>query len=160
VVWVDGTKNRNAKRRLALESATVRELLLRRIAALGAEALVFSTGERDRPLPTDSLYKALAKFCKCAGVPEVCPHSLRGLHSSLAVQVGITSAAVAQALGHASDAVTRRHYIAASALDAVRSQTVAAALIGDRDLDNLRATLLALPSAQLDRLCASLGYRR
>lgn len=160
VVWVDGTKNRNAKRRLALQSATVRDLLSRRVAALAPESLVFSADERDRPFPTDSLYKALAKFCQQAGVPEVCPHSLRGLHSSLAVQIGVTSAAVAQALGHASDAVTRRHYITESALDSARSQNIATALIGDRDLDTLRATLQALPTAQLDRLCASLGYRR
>ncbi len=160
VVWVDGTKNRNAKRRLALESATVRELLSRRVAPLAADALVFSSDERDRPLPTDSLYKALARFCKQAAVPVVCPHSLRGLHSSLAVQIGVTSAAVAQALGHASDAVTRRHYIAASALDSASAKTVAAALIGDRDLDSLRAVLQTLPPSQLDRLCASLGYRR
>lgn len=160
VVWVDGTKNKNAKRRLGLESSTVRELLARRVATLASHQLVFAPDDRDSPLPTDSLYKALAKFCERAGVPQVCPHSLRGLHSSLAVQVGITSAAVAQALGHASDAVTRRHYIAESALDSARSQSIATALLGDRDLDSLRSTLQALPSVQLERLCASLGFRR
>lgn len=160
IIWVDGTKSRNAKRRLALNSATVRELLLHRIAPLAAETLVFSDEARDRPLPTDSLYKALRKFCRQACVPEVCPHSLRGLHSSLAVQVGVTSAAVAHALGHASDAVTLRHYVAPAALESARAQTVATALSLDPDLDPLYAALKALPQFELDKLCAALGYRR
>ena len=48
--------------------------------------------------------------CDLAGVPRVCPHSLRGLHSTLALEAGATSGAVAAALGHGSFAVTARHY--------------------------------------------------
>ena len=109
---------------------------------------------------TPGLHKALARYCKRAAVPLVCPHSLRGLHSSLAVKAGATSAFVAQALGHGSDAVTRKHYIAPSALDSARSARVAGALLGEADLDTLIATLRSLPSAQLDHVCAAVGVHR
>src|SRR5262249_18462467 len=137
-----------------------RYLLERRVASLEPDGLIFAPEGRKQPLPTDHLYKALAKYCKHAGVPNVCPHSLRGLHGSLAVQAGPTSAYVAQALGHANDAVTRKHYIAASALDSARSVKVAAALIGDLDLDGLIASLRTLPPNHLDHVCVALGYRR
>jgi integrase len=42
VVWVDGKKNRNAKRRVELHSATVIDLVKRRCATLPASALVFA----------------------------------------------------------------------------------------------------------------------
>jgi integrase len=46
-----------------------------------------------------------------AQVPEVVPHSLRGLHATLASGFGATSHAVAAALGHTSFALTARHYV-------------------------------------------------
>ena len=160
VLVIEGTKTRNARRTLSLESPIARDLLARRVANLSPDALIFAPDDRDRPLPTDHLYKALTKYCKRAGVPDVCPHSLRGLHGSLAVQAGATSAYVAQALGHANDTVTRKHYITASALDSARGVKVAAALIGDGDLDSVIASLRTLPQAHLDRVCVALGYRR
>ena len=160
VLVIEGTKSRNARRTLSLESPIVRDLLARRVANLAPEALIFAPDGREQPLATDHLYKALVKYCKRAAIPNVCPHSLRGLHGSLAVQAGASSAYVAQALGHANDAVTRKHYITASALDSVRSVKVAAALIGDTDLDGLIASLRTLPQAHLDRVCVALGYRR
>jgi hypothetical protein len=40
----------------------------------------------------------------------VCPHSLRGLNATLALDAGATSQHVAAALGHASFSTTARHY--------------------------------------------------
>lgn len=50
------------------------------------------------------------------GVPQVCPHSLRGLNATLALEAGATSHHVAAALGHASFATTARHYADASTI--------------------------------------------
>ena len=160
VLVIEGTKTRNARRTLALESPIVRDLLARRVANLAPDTLIFAPEGREQPLATDHLYKSLAKYCERAGVPIVCPHSLRGLHGSLAVQAGASSAYVAQALGHANDAITRKHYITASALDSARSVKVAAALIGDTDLDAWVTSLRTLPPSHLDRVCGALGYRR
>lgn len=161
LVVVDGTKTANAKRNLKLEDApAVQELVARRVAPLSPESLIFAPQGREEPVCTTSLHKALRMFCQRAGVPKVCPHSLRGLHSSLAVQAGATCALVAQALGHGSDVVTRRHYIAPAALNSARSARVASALLGSSHLDGLIGALRDLPPDQLDVVCSAVGYRR
>lgn len=162
VVVVDGTKTKNAKRALALDAPEVRALLVKRCASLQPEELVFGIAGSQRVLSTTSLHKSLGVYCKRAGVPRVCPHSLRGLHSSLAVTQGATPALVAQALGHGSDAVTRKHYIESSALDSARASRVSTTLLGKGlgDLDTLVATLRALSEDERDRVCSAVGYRR
>ena len=157
VIVVDGTKTKNAKRRLALDAPIVRELLRRRAEGMKPEALLFSLNG-STVLSATCLHKALTKYCKQADLPTVCPHSLRGLHSSLAVQAGASSSYVARALGHGSDEVTKRHYISESAMDSARSARVSEALAGD--LDGLIAHLLALSPAQRDQVCSAIGYRR
>lgn len=158
ILIVAGTKTKNAHRLLAI-APVLRDLLGRRVAALAPAALIFADEGRDAPLPTDHLFKKLHKFCALAGVPAVCPHSLRGLHSSLAVEAGATSAVVAAALGHGSDAVTLKHYIAPSALDAARASRVAAALL-EPELDQLVSALRSLSPAQLARVLSAVGTAR
>lgn len=160
VVVVEGTKTANAKRSLELDAPVVRELLVRRCEALAPNALIFAPVGATKAFSTTVLWKSLKRFCKLAGIPSVCPHSLRGLHSTLAVKAGATSTYVAKALGHGSDAITRRHYIAPFALDSVRSARVAGALLGEADLDSLIETLRNLPSEQFDRVCAALSLHR
>jgi integrase len=53
----------------------------------------------------------LTMFCDEAEIPRVCVHSLRGLHATLAPEAGVSSHAVASALGHTSAAVTHAHYV-------------------------------------------------
>lgn len=55
-------------------------------------------------------WRKLGEYCEQAGVPKVCPHSLRGLHATLALEEGATSDAVARALGHTSFTMTAKHY--------------------------------------------------
>src|SRR5262245_54285860 len=116
-------------------------------------------GDQERkckaPLTATTLHHALRRSCKKAGIPIVCPHSLRGLHSTLAVQAGATCSLVAQALGHGSTDVTKRHYIAPSALESARSARVASALLGTPDMNLLINTLRSLPAEQLDAVCSS-----
>ena len=157
VIVVDGTKTKNAKRRLALDAPIVKELLRKRAASMRPEALLFSLNG-STVLSATCLHKALTTYCQQADLPIVCPHSLRGLHSSLAVQAGASSSYVARALGHGSDEVTKRHYISESAMDSARSARVSDALVGDQD--GLIAALLALSSAQRDQVCSAIGYRR
>ena len=159
-VVIEGTKTENARRTVKLEHApVVMELLAQRIAPLASDSLIFVPDHRDCPLSTTSLHKALVMFCKQAGVPQVCPHSLRGLNATLSVEAGATCELVARALGHGSDEVTRRHYIAPSALDTARSARVASALLGSH-LDSVINTLRSLTPDELDTVCASVGYRR
>jgi hypothetical protein len=51
------------------------------------------------------------RLCKLAGVPSVTAHSLRGMHATLAAEVGSTAEQIAATLGHGSTQVTEAHYI-------------------------------------------------
>jgi integrase len=161
VLVVDGTKTKNSKRRLRIESDPVRALLAERCAKLRPEELLFPD-RRGGVHRTDFLYKVLRRLCEQAGVPIVCPHSLRGLHSSLAVAHGESSRAVAQALGHGSDAVTKKHYITSDALETARSRRVLGALEGPSNLEmnTLAETLARLSPDQLSALMNNVAERQ
>ena len=79
---------------------------------------------------TDALLRRLRRLCSEAKVPAVVPHSLRGLHATLASGFGATSHAVAAALGHTSFVVTERHYVDRDALEQARSRRSRAVLSG------------------------------
>jgi hypothetical protein len=68
-----------------------------------------------------------------AKVPAVVPHSLRGLHATLASGFGATSHAVAAAPGHTSFIVTARHYVDRDTLEQARSRRSRDVLSGNCD---------------------------
>jgi integrase len=162
VLVIDGQKTHNARRSLSIESAPLRALLARHCQPLRPEQLIFGA-DRAAPYHTDRLFKALRRLCAEADIPQVCPHSLRGLHSSLAVARGASSRFVAEALGHGSDAITKRHYIAPDALAGATVKRVAEALTDApprRDLEPLHEALRSLSSEELEALFASVRDRR
>jgi integrase len=63
-------------------------------------------------------------------VPEVCAHSLRGLHATLATEAGATGEAVAVQLGHASPEITRTHHTRPEATAGARQRVVLQVLNG------------------------------
>ena len=99
--------------------------------------------------------KALFKFCIKQKYLTVNPFSEVQAEGRPAV-----GKPQAQALGHGSDQVTRKHYIAPSALESARSARIAGVLLGEADLDNLISTLRTLPTEQLDLVCVAVGLRR
>jgi integrase len=74
------------------------------------------------------MWKGLRRYCDKLGLPTVCPHSLRGLHSSLAVEAGRTSQEVAAQLGHSSFGVTALHYVRPGAIENTRIRKVSGLL--------------------------------
>jgi integrase len=114
ILWIPSGKTRNARRRLEVPEM-LRPYLLRLTAGHPPDRLIFGA-HRQEPYKPVWLWKQVKKYCRRAHVPRVCPHSLRGLHSSLAVAAGCTSSAVASALGHGSFAVTAKHYVNPDAL--------------------------------------------
>lgn len=114
ILWVPSGKTVNARRRLEVPEL-LRPFLLDLCRGKPRMAFIFSE-KLGQPCKRNSLWCCVVDICKRAEVPRVCPHSLRGLHASLAVSAGVTSSAVASALGHASFAVTARHYADSSAL--------------------------------------------
>jgi integrase len=71
--------------------------------------LLFSADGR-APRRRQYWWNKVRELCRSAGVPAVCPHSLRGLHATLAIEEGASGDAVAQALGHTSFEMTAKHY--------------------------------------------------
>jgi integrase len=123
----DGGKTENATRTLEIDVPALRGLLLhlRRDRPPGDYLFARSCAASS----TNSLlYRYLQRLCDRLGIPRVCPHSLRGLHATVAVQSGLTARAVAGVLGHKSDEITRRHYIAPGAEPAGQARSLAALL--------------------------------
>lgn len=65
-----------------------------------------------------------------AGVPVVSAHSMRGLHSTLAMEAGVTGAVVAASLGHESVTTTTQSYAKAEAVTAAQQQRALTVLRG------------------------------
>jgi integrase len=130
VLWITRGKTDNARRRLHVPDV-LRPLLLRLADGKAPDEYVFgcSPVHPDKPLTDAWLWTRIQKLCKEAGVPRVSTHSLRGLHSTLALEAGATSSAVAAALGHGSFQITAKHYAAPGTLDRVRSRVVEEALV-------------------------------
>ena len=119
VLWIPSGKTDNARRRLEVPEV-LRTFLLAQAKGKPPERLLFGS-DRSQPYFPIWLWNQVRVYCKRAGLRRVCPHSLRGLHSSLAVAAGCTSTMVASALGHGSFAITAKHYVDA---DTLRNSTV------------------------------------
>ena len=134
VLWIAFGKTHNARRRLQVPEA-LRQILLKHAAGKPPEAPLL--GPPGEPLHTRVIVRyRLHKLCEEAGLPQVCPHSLRGLNATLAVEAGATAHHVAAALGHASFATTARHYADASAIANASLRKVADVLAGSRGSAN------------------------
>lgn len=157
VLWIPKGKTANARRRLAVPDV-LRPLLLRLGQGQPPEALLFGSraGAPGQPLSDAWLWSGIQALCKEAGVPRVSTHSLRGLHSTLALEAGATSSAVAAALGHGSFEITAKHYAAPGALDRLRSQAVQQTLLAAPPPLDLSAVPAASLIEALQRLPAPL----
>ena len=121
VLWVPSGKTKNARRRLKVPEV-LRPLLMKQIQSTPPGGLLFYKGEKVPP--TNYFWSQVRRLCQLADVPAVCPHSLRGLHATLALEGGATSDAVARALGHGSFAMTARHYASESSVDNAKASKV------------------------------------
>ena len=74
----------------------------------------------------------MQRICKAAGVPKVPAHGMRGLHGTLAVDSGITSHAVASALGHESFKTTAESYAKRESVAGAQQKRALAVLTGGR----------------------------
>lgn len=126
LVRIERGKTRKAERVLEVPDR-MRRLMLRHATAAGPEGRLFPF---DRP----NVGYWTKKMCRLAAVRRVCPHGLRGTHSTLAVNAGATAHLVAAALGHAGPAITRAHYIAPGSEDRAAADQLMARLDGNGKL--------------------------
>jgi integrase len=156
ILWIPRGKTKNARRRLEVPEL-LRPFLLRLAEGKGPERLLFC-GERAEPQFHMWLWRQLRNFCERAGLPRVCPHSLRGLHSTLAIAAGSTPAVVAASLGHGSFAVTAKHYVAPDTLENTTVAQVASRLTEEAPAESRDPIerLRSLPPEKLEALLALL----
>jgi len=80
----------------------------------------------------DWVRKWVNRICQAAGVPKVTAHGMRGLHSTLAVENGVSAHVVAASLGHESSATTMQSYVQPEAAAGARQRRVTTVLKGGR----------------------------
>ena len=72
----------------------------------------------------------MIRICEKTGVPMVYAHSMRGLHSTLAMDAGMSAHMVAASLGHESARTTLMSYAKPEGVEAGRQKRVTAGVIG------------------------------
>ncbi len=136
-LWIPDSKTAKGKRRLH-----VPEMLQPYLLALTEDK------KPNEPLfanPDGKTYgrdwprKWVKRICTEVGVLEVTAHGQRGLHSTLAVEAGVTARAVADALGHESFATTQQSYAQPEAVGRARQETALRVLNGGKAKDGVAA---------------------
>lgn len=160
VLWIPSGKTANARRRLDVPEP-LRTFLLAQAKGKAPERRLFGS-ERAQPYFQIWQWRQVTKYCRRAGLQRVCPHSLRGLHSSLAIAAGCTASVVASALGHGSFAVTAQHYVDPDTLRNANLRRVAQALVSEPSPSNppsLLQQLRALAPQELAQLLHMLSVK-
>jgi integrase len=125
LLWIPDSKTPAGRRTLEVPSL-LQPFMLRLAEGRPANARLFGTRWRDWPR------KEVARICVLARVMKVNAQSMRGLHSTLAVQAGVTGHVVAAALGHESFATTVQSYARPEAVASAKQQQVLKVLTGGR----------------------------
>jgi integrase len=108
--WIPDSKT-PAGRRVLEVPEVLQPFLVGLTEARRRDAWLFPTkrsksGHHDRGWPRHQV----KRICKEASVPAVTAHSMRGLHATITLELGVTGALVAKALGHADERTTRTAY--------------------------------------------------
>src|SRR6185503_10105069 len=115
VLWIPTSKT-EAGRRTQQVPAGLQPHLRRLVKDKAPTALLFGHHWRDWPR------EWVQRICREAGVPVVTAHGMRGLHSTLAVDAGVTGHVVAASLGHESVTTTVQSYAKPEAVASARQQ--------------------------------------
>lgn len=102
-LWIPDSKTEAGKRTLRVPDM-LRPYLQRLTAGAEPQARIFGNHWRDWPR------EWVQTICTKAGVPLVGAHSMRGLHSTLAMDAGVTGHVVAASLGHEKVSTTVQSY--------------------------------------------------
>jgi len=102
-------KTKTARRKLDLGPVTL-AALRRRQRIAESDDWIFTTTSGTHPSRTSFRDRHLRPLLKAARCPGVSPHALRHSFATLLLEQGIPTKAAAEALGHASPAITARLY--------------------------------------------------
>lgn len=125
LLWIPDSKTMAGRRKLQVPGYLQPYLVG---LARGREPTAALFGEHWRDWPR----RWVQRICKAAGVPKVTAHAMRGLHGTLAVDSGITSHAVAAALGHDSFRTTAESYAQRDAVAGAQQMRALGVLSGGK----------------------------
>jgi integrase len=125
ILWIPSAKTRAGRRRMEIPAVLQTHLLKLAAGKLGTDRLF-------GPLTKDGLRYWTARLCQTLGYPRITVHGLRGTHASASQQPHTNPHVVAAALGHASPAVTMRHYADPQAVADAKREAAMETLIGRR----------------------------
>ena len=103
-------KNESSKRPVKIPT-DLQPILARICANKLPTAPLFPAASRSGRRPRQWMPVQVERLCTLAGVPKVCPHSLRGVSATAAAAAGALPELVAKMLGHTSSTMTKDHYI-------------------------------------------------
>ena len=129
LLWIEGAKTEKSNGAVVVPEL-LRPHLLQLVRGRSPDAVIFEAsggGVHWR----DWIRENVQRICRLAKVPEVCAHSMRGLHATLAAERGETVRAVQEALRHEDARTTVQSYVAPSALrNATQKRAVLKVLTG------------------------------
>ena len=117
VLWIPDSKT-EAGRRMVKVPDTLKRYLLNLSRNKQPHDRLFGKHDRDWPRHW------VKKLCRLARVPEVCAHSMRGLHATLAIEAGASPDVVARSLGHESASMTLSAYAAPGSAKAATASRI------------------------------------
>lgn len=135
VLWIPDAKT-PAGRRTVEVPGILQPLVQRQISGKVKEAPLFGyyDGAAKAWLPhrREWVNAWVGRICKLAGVPIVTAHSMRGLHSSKALESGVSPHLVAASLGHANPATTISSYAQPGSVESANAKRLLTVLAGGR----------------------------
>jgi integrase len=125
LLWIPDSKTEAGRRTLRVP-ALLQPFLRELAKGKSPDAKLFGHHWRDW------VRKWVRRICEGANVPKVTAHGMRGLHSTLAVEHGVSAEVVAASLGHESSTTTIQSYVKPEAVAGAQQRRALAVLGGDR----------------------------
>ena len=123
LLWIPDSKTEAGRRTLQVP-ALLQPMLKQLAAGKSPAAMLFGDHWRDW------VRNWVKRICEAAGVPKVTAHGMRGLHSTLAVEHGVSAHVVAASLGHESSTTTIQSYVKPEAVAGAQQRRVLTVLEG------------------------------
>lgn len=109
-VYLDGTKNINAKRTVNVDKETIK-LLLQYADDRPAHMSGYLFTHRGRQIKNSAVNESIKKACEAVGIKRnITSHALRHTHISILIYEGVDIAYIADRVGHSSPDITYREY--------------------------------------------------
>ena len=125
LLWIPDSKTEAGRRTLQVPEL-IRPFLKDLAEGKASDAKLFGHHWRDW------VRKWVKRICDVAGVPKVTAHGMRGLHSTLAIENGVSAHVVAASLGHQSSTTTVQSYVKPEAMAGAQQRRVLTVLDGGR----------------------------